>query len=62
MARVAVIGGGISGLGTALMLGLGRRGHTVTLFEQADRQAGENLNRNFFDWDRPRVPQANHPH
>ncbi|WP_373299596.1 hypothetical protein [Streptomyces poonensis] len=44
------------------MLGLGRRGHTVTLFEQADRQAGENLNRNFFDWDRPRVPQANHPH
>ncbi|MEU6656157.1 FAD-dependent oxidoreductase [Streptomyces sp. NPDC046900] len=60
MARVAVIGGGISGLGTALMLG--RRGHTVTLFEQDARQAGEDLNRDFFDWDRPRVPQANHPH
>ncbi|WP_030807870.1 FAD-dependent oxidoreductase [Streptomyces sp. NRRL S-337] len=60
MARVAVIGGGISGLGTALMLG--RRGHTVTLFEQDARQAGDDLNRDFFHWDRPRVPQANHPH
>ncbi|MEX2975242.1 FAD-dependent oxidoreductase [Streptomyces sp. C184] len=60
MARVAVIGGGISGLGTALMLG--RRGHTVTLFEQNARQAGEDLHRDFFHWDRPRVPQANHPH
>ncbi|URM90562.1 FAD-dependent oxidoreductase [Streptomyces sp. MRC013] len=60
MARVAVTGGGISGLGTALMLG--RRGHTVTLFEQAARQAGDDLNRDFFHWDRPRVPQANHPH
>lgn len=60
VARVAVIGGGISGLGTALMLG--RRGHTVTLFEQDARQAGEDLDRDFFHWDRPRVPQANHPH
>ncbi|MGE7439942.1 FAD-dependent oxidoreductase [Kitasatospora sp. NPDC001175] len=60
MARVAVIGGGISGLGTALMLG--RRGHTVTLFEQDARQAGEDLNRDFFHWDRPRVPQAVQPH
>ncbi|MEU9041686.1 MULTISPECIES: FAD-dependent oxidoreductase [unclassified Kitasatospora] len=60
MARVAVVGGGISGLGTALMLG--RRGHTVTLFEQDARQAGEDLNQDFFDWNRPRVPQANQPH
>ncbi|MER6677631.1 FAD-dependent oxidoreductase, partial [Streptomyces sp. NPDC000983] len=60
MARVAVVGGGISGLGTALMLG--RRGHTVTLFEQDARQAGDELNRDFFQWHRPRVPQANHPH
>ncbi|MFF0761526.1 NAD(P)/FAD-dependent oxidoreductase [Streptomyces sp. NPDC003737] len=60
MARVAVIGGGISGLGTALMLG--RRGHMVTLFEQDARHAGEDLNRDFFRWDRPRVPQATHPH
>ncbi|MFF2997827.1 FAD-dependent oxidoreductase [Streptomyces sp. NPDC057950] len=60
MARVAVIGAGISGLGTALMLG--RRGHTVTLFEQDARQAGEDLNRDFFHWDRPRCPQAVQPH
>lgn len=60
MARVAVIGGGISGLGTALMLG--RRGHTVTLFEQDARQAGEDLDRDFFHWHRPRVPQAVQPH
>ncbi|MGW2251087.1 FAD-dependent oxidoreductase [Kitasatospora sp. NPDC001660] len=60
MARVAVIGGGISGLGTALMLG--RRGHPVTLFEQDAREAGEDLHRDFFHWDRPRVPQAVQPH
>ncbi|WP_404815649.1 FAD-dependent oxidoreductase [Streptomyces thermolineatus] len=60
MARVAVIGGGVSGLGTALMLG--RRGHTVTLFEQDARQAGEDPDRDFFHWDRPRTPQAVHPH
>lgn len=60
MARVALIGGGISGLGTALMLG--RRGHTVTMFEQDGRQAGEDLDRDFFDWDRPRIPQAVQPH
>ncbi|MFF5706428.1 FAD-dependent oxidoreductase [Streptomyces sp. NPDC012794] len=60
MARVAVIGGGISGLGTALMLG--RRGHPVTLYEQDSREAGEDLDRDFFHWERPRVPQAVQPH
>ncbi|MFJ5831443.1 FAD-dependent oxidoreductase [Streptomyces sp. NPDC093089] len=60
MARVAVVGGGISGLGAALMLG--RRGHRVTLFEQDARQAGEDLQRDFFHWRRPRVPQAVQPH
>ncbi|MFE6105021.1 FAD-dependent oxidoreductase [Streptomyces laurentii] len=60
MARVAVIGGGISGLGTALLLG--RRGHTVTLFEQDTRQAAEDPDRDFFGWKRPRVPQAVQPH
>ncbi|MER5352721.1 FAD-dependent oxidoreductase [Kitasatospora sp. NPDC002551] len=60
MARVAVIGGGISGLGAALMLG--RRGHAVTVFEQEVREAGADLHRDFFDWDRPRVPQAVQPH
>ncbi|MEV6951046.1 FAD-dependent oxidoreductase [Streptomyces sp. NPDC051183] len=60
MARVAVVGGGTSGLGTALMLG--RRGHRVTLFEQDARQAGEDLHRDFFDWHRPRSPHAVQPH
>ncbi|MET7366426.1 FAD-dependent oxidoreductase [Streptomyces sp. NPDC005566] len=60
MARVAVIGGGISGLATALILG--RRGHPVTLFEQDARQAGEDLDRDFFHWGRPRIPQAIQPH
>ncbi|MFD3875231.1 FAD-dependent oxidoreductase [Streptomyces sp. NPDC058623] len=60
MARVAVIGGGISGLGTALMLG--RRGHAVTLFERDARAAGEDLNQDFYDWHRPRIPQAVQPH
>lgn len=60
MARVAVLGGGISGLGAALMLG--RRGHQVTLFEQDARQAGRDLERDFFHWRRPRVPQADQPH
>ncbi|MEV6973752.1 NAD(P)-binding protein [Kitasatospora sp. NPDC093806] len=60
MARVAVIGGGISGLGTALMLG--RRGHAVTVFEQDPRQAGEDLDRDFHRWHRPRTPQAVQPH
>ncbi|MFE3504793.1 FAD-dependent oxidoreductase [Kitasatospora sp. NPDC059146] len=60
MARVAIIGGGISGLGTALMLG--RRGHAVTLFEQEARQADTDLDQDFYHWKRPRVPQADQPH
>ncbi|MFF2662802.1 FAD-dependent oxidoreductase [Kitasatospora sp. NPDC058032] len=60
MARVAVMGAGISGLGTALMLG--RRGHTVTVFEQDTREAGDDLHEDFYHWDRPRVPQAVQPH
>ncbi|MFD5464097.1 NAD(P)/FAD-dependent oxidoreductase [Kitasatospora sp. NPDC127059] len=60
MARVAIIGGGIGGLGTALLLG--RRGHQVTLFEQETRQAGDDLDQDFFRWNRPRVPQADQPH
>ncbi|WP_448322289.1 FAD-dependent oxidoreductase [Streptomyces sp. CO7] len=60
MARVAVTGGGISGLGTALMLG--RRGHSVVLFERDPRLAAEDLDDAFFGRFRPRVPQAAQPH
>ncbi|WP_440570887.1 FAD-dependent oxidoreductase [Streptomyces sp. KR2] len=60
MARVAVIGGSVGGLATALMLG--RRGHRVTVFEQDTRQAGDDPHHDFFHWPRPRVPQADQPH
>ncbi|MFE7675004.1 FAD-dependent oxidoreductase [Streptomyces albidoflavus] len=60
MARVAVIGGSVGGLATALMLG--RRGHRVTVFEQDARKAGDDPHRDFFHWPRPRVPQADQPH
>lgn len=60
MTRVAVIGAGIGGLATALLLG--RRGHRVTLLERERRQAGDDLDADFLDWRRPRVPQAVQPH
>ncbi|GAA2545813.1 FAD-dependent oxidoreductase [Streptomyces koyangensis] len=60
MARVAVIGGSVGGLATALVLG--RRGHRVTVFEQDTRRAGGDPHHDFFHWPRPRVPQADQPH
>ncbi|MFS0691222.1 NAD(P)/FAD-dependent oxidoreductase [Streptomyces nitrosporeus] len=60
MTRIAVIGGGVGGLATALFSA--RRGHRVTLFEQVDRRVGSDLDRDFFGWNRPAVPQAVQPH
>ncbi|MGY3061106.1 2-polyprenyl-6-methoxyphenol hydroxylase-like FAD-dependent oxidoreductase [Streptomyces sp. TE3672] len=60
MTRVAIVGGGIGGLAAALLLG--RRGHPVTLFERDGRRPGPDLDRDFFDWHRPGVPQAIQPH
>lgn len=60
MTRVAIVGGGIGGLAAALFLG--RRGHPVTLFERDGRRPGPDLDRDFFDWHRPGVPQAVQPH
>ncbi|MCX5202927.1 FAD-dependent oxidoreductase [Streptomyces sp. NBC_00237] len=61
MTDFVVMGGGIAGLGTALMLT--RRGHTVTLFEKDARAPGGDLDADFFDWPRARtVPQAVQPH
>ncbi|MFJ2743350.1 NAD(P)/FAD-dependent oxidoreductase [Streptomyces sp. NPDC087440] len=61
MTDFAVIGGGIAGLATGLLLA--RRGHGVTLFEQDSRAPGGDLDADFFDWSRPRtVPQAVQPH
>ncbi|MEU7555769.1 NAD(P)-binding protein [Streptomyces sp. NPDC044571] len=60
MARVLVIGGGVGGLATALLAA--RHGHTVELFEREVRAPGTALDRDFFGWRRPGVPQANQPH
>ncbi|MGW0785015.1 NAD(P)/FAD-dependent oxidoreductase [Streptomyces sp. NPDC002913] len=60
MTHVAIVGGGISGVAAALFLG--RRGHSVTVFERDARQPGEHLDADFFDWHRPGVPQAVQPH
>ncbi|MFD3544349.1 NAD(P)/FAD-dependent oxidoreductase [Streptomyces sp. NPDC058655] len=60
MAHLLVIGGGIGGLATALLAA--RRGHTAELFERDTRAPGTALDRDFFGWRRPAVPQANQPH
>ncbi|MFB7154941.1 FAD-dependent oxidoreductase, partial [Streptomyces virginiae] len=60
MAHVLVIGGGIGGLATALLAA--RRGHTTELFERDTRAPGSALDRDFFGWRRPTVPQAVQPH
>ncbi len=60
MAHVLVIGGGVGGLATALLTA--RHGHTVELFERDTRAPGTALDRDFFGWHRPGVPQATQPH
>ncbi|MFJ3924726.1 NAD(P)/FAD-dependent oxidoreductase [Streptomyces sp. NPDC090022] len=60
MAHVLVIGGGVGGLATALLTA--RHGHTVELFERDTRAPGAALDRDFFGWRRPAVPQAMQPH
>ncbi|WP_412076148.1 NAD(P)/FAD-dependent oxidoreductase [Streptomyces xanthophaeus] len=60
MTHVLVIGGGVGGLATALLAA--RRGHTAELFERDTRAPGTALDRDFFGWRRPAVPQATQPH
>ncbi|MFB7468749.1 NAD(P)/FAD-dependent oxidoreductase [Streptomyces sp. NPDC056224] len=60
MAHVLVIGGGVGGAATALLAA--RRGHTAELFERDTRAPGTALDRDFFGWRRPTVPQATQPH
>lgn len=60
MTHVLVIGGGIGGLATALLAA--RQGHTAELFERDPRAPGTALDRDFFGWRRPSVPQATQPH
>ncbi|MER6345291.1 FAD-dependent oxidoreductase [Streptomyces sp. NPDC001595] len=60
MTRIAVIGGGIAGMATALLLARGA--HDVTIFEQDDIGPSIPLDADFFGRPRPRVPQAIQPH
>jgi 2-polyprenyl-6-methoxyphenol hydroxylase-like FAD-dependent oxidoreductase len=61
MTDFAVIGGGVAGLATALLLA--RRGHPVTVFEGDPRAPCGDLDADFFHWPRPvTVPQALQPH
>ena len=57
--HVIVIGGGVSGLGTALALA--RRGHSVTVVER-DHTPMPTSADEAFDWDRRGAPQVRHSH
>jgi 2-polyprenyl-6-methoxyphenol hydroxylase-like FAD-dependent oxidoreductase len=57
--RVVVVGGGVSGLGAALVLA--RRGHDVTVVERDDTPMPETADEAFL-WDRRGAPQVRHSH
>jgi 2-polyprenyl-6-methoxyphenol hydroxylase-like FAD-dependent oxidoreductase len=60
MADVIVIGGGVSGLGAALVLS--RRGHQVTLLERDATPLPDNPDTAFAEWHRQGAPQVRHSH
>lgn len=60
MARIAIIGAGMVGLGAALFLA--RRGHSVDVIEQDPGEAPDDPEAAFRDWKRRGVPQARHSH
>jgi 2-polyprenyl-6-methoxyphenol hydroxylase-like FAD-dependent oxidoreductase len=57
--KVAVVGGGIAGLATALQLG--RAGHDVTVIERDDTPMPETADE-AFEWNRRGAPQVRHSH
>ena len=57
--QVAVVGGGVSGLGSALALA--RQGHDVVVFERDDTPMPESADE-AFEWDRRGAPQVRHSH
>ena len=59
VARIVVVGAGVSGLGAALALG--RRGHQVAVLERDDTPLPANAD-DAFDWDRRGAPQVRHSH
>jgi 2-polyprenyl-6-methoxyphenol hydroxylase-like FAD-dependent oxidoreductase len=60
MARIAIVGAGMAGLGAALFLA--RRGHAVDVIEQDPGEAPDDAEAAFSDWKRRGVPQARHSH
>jgi 2-polyprenyl-6-methoxyphenol hydroxylase-like FAD-dependent oxidoreductase len=57
--EVAVVGGGVAGLGAALALA--RRGHSVVVFERDNTPMPHSADE-AFDWDRRGAPQVRHSH
>ena len=57
--HVVVVGGGVSGLGAALVFA--RRGHRVTVVERDDTPMPASADE-AFDWDRRGAPQVRHSH
>lgn len=57
--HVVVVGGGVSGLGSALVLA--RHGHTVTVVERDDTPMPDSADA-AFAWDRRGAPQVRHSH
>lgn len=57
--HVVVVGGGVSGLGSALVLA--RRGHQVTVVERDDTPMPTSADE-AFEWDRRGAPQVRHSH
>jgi glycine/D-amino acid oxidase-like deaminating enzyme len=56
---IIVVGGGISGLSTALKLS--RAGHQITVLERDDTPMPESADE-AFEWDRRGAPQVRHSH
>ena len=57
---ILIIGGGICGLGTALLLA--RDGHDVTILERDPSPPPDSLEDAWSEWDRPGVAQFRQPH
>jgi 2-polyprenyl-6-methoxyphenol hydroxylase-like FAD-dependent oxidoreductase len=57
--RVVVVGGGVAGLGSALVLS--RQGHHVTVVERDDTPMPTSAD-DAFEWDRRGAPQVRHSH
>src|SRR5260370_4791491 len=60
MSKILVLGGGIVGLSTAMMLA--RRGHDVTVFERDTELVPSSLEEAWHAWERRGVAQFRQPH